>query len=126
LALGPAWTEDGRWSDLDYGHWSGRSIAGTHDQNPDGLAAWLSDPASAAHGGESLEALQARLRYVLMQAPPAGSTLVVTHAIVVKVVLATVLEAPLASVYSMDFEPLSSITLARAGDAWRLRGKSCL
>ena len=61
-----------------------------------------------------------------MQAPPAGSTLVVTHAIVVKVVLATVLEAPLASVYSMDFEPLSSITLARAGDAWRLRGKSCL
>jgi broad specificity phosphatase PhoE len=126
LMLGPAWSEDPEWSDLDYGSWSGRSIADIHDQDADGLGAWLSDPAFTAHGGESLEALQARLRRVLMQAPQAGSTLIVTHAIVLKVALATVLEAPLSSVYSMDFEPLSSITLARAGDAWRLRGRSCL
>jgi len=50
--------------------------------------------------------------------------LVVTHAIVLKTVLATVLDAPLTAIYRMDLEPLSTLTLTRSGDAWRLRCKS--
>jgi len=40
--------------------------------------------------------------------------------------LAIALNAPLDAVYAMDLEPLSTITLTRSGDAWRLRCKSCV
>ncbi|MFT4436574.1 histidine phosphatase family protein [Caballeronia sp. 15715] len=115
---------DTSWRDLDYGRWQGRSIREIHDEDAEGLGAWLSEPGSMAHGGESLEALQTRVRSALKNNREAGVTLVVTHAIVVKTVLATVLDAPLTAVYCMDLEPLSAITLTRSGDAWRLRCKS--
>jgi broad specificity phosphatase PhoE len=115
---------DERWADLDYGHWRGRPVRDIHDEDADGLGAWLSDPASAPHGGESLETLQARIRSALSQSPHEGTTLIVTHAIVVKVAMAIVLNAPLDAVYSMDLEPLSALTLTRSGDAWRLRFRS--
>jgi broad specificity phosphatase PhoE len=117
---------DEDWSDLDYGRWRGRAIRDIHDEDPGGLGAWLSDPASAPHGGESLVALQARIRGALIRPAQEGTTLIVTHAIVVKVALSIVLDAPLDAVYSMDLEPLSSITLTRSGDAWRLRCKPCV
>jgi broad specificity phosphatase PhoE len=117
---------DEEWSDLDYGRWRGKAIRDIHDEDADGLGAWLSDPTSAPHGGESLEALRARIRRAFVRSPTAGTTLIVTHAIVVKVALAIVLNAPLDAVYSMDLEPLSSITLTRSGDAWRLRCKACV
>lgn len=115
---------DESWSDLDYGLWQGRPIREIHDEDAAGLGAWLSEPGSAAHGGESLATLQTRVRGALESNWEAGVTLVVTHAIVVKTVLATVLDAPLTAIYCMDLEPLSAITLTRAGDAWRLRCKS--
>ena len=115
---------DTSWRDLDYGRWQGRPIREIHDEDADGLGAWLSEPASMAHGGESLEALQTRVRGALESNREAGVTMVVTHAIILKTVLATVLDAPLTAVYCMDLEPLSAITLTRSGDAWRLRCKS--
>jgi len=115
---------DASWSDLDYGLWQGRPIREIHDEDAAGLGAWLSEPGSAAHGGESLEALQTRVRAALESNQEAGVTLIVTHAIVVKTVLATVLDAPLTAIYSMDLEPLSAITLTRSGETWRLRCKS--
>lgn len=115
---------DAAWSDLDYGLWQGRPIREIHDEDAAGLGAWLSEPRSAAHGGESLKALQIRVRGALESHREAGVTLVVTHAIVVKTVLATVLDAPLTAIYCMDLEPLSAVTLTRSGDAWRLRCKS--
>ena len=99
---------DASWSDLDYGRWQGRSIREIHDEDAAGLGAWLSEPGSVAHGGESLEALQRRVRSALESNREAGVTLVVTHAIVVKTVLATVLDAPLTAIYCMDLEPLSA------------------
>jgi len=115
---------DASWSDLDYGLWQGRPIREIHDEDAAGLGAWLSEPGSAAHGGESLEALQTRVRAALESNQEAGVTLIVTHAIVVKTVLATVLDAPLMAIYSMDLEPMSAITLTRSGETWRLRCKS--
>jgi broad specificity phosphatase PhoE len=115
---------DTSWRDLDYGRWQGRPIREIHDEDADGLGAWLSEPASMAHGGESLEALQTRVHGALESNREAGVTMVVTHAIILKTVLATVLDAPLTAIYCMDLEPLSAITLTRSGDAWRLRCKS--
>lgn len=123
-AFGIATSVETSWSDLDYGLWQGRPIREIHDEDAAGLGAWLSEPGSAAHGGESLEALETRVRDALESKREAGVTLVVTHAIVVKTVLATVLDAPLPAIYCMDLEPLSAITLTRSGDAWRLRCKS--
>jgi broad specificity phosphatase PhoE len=117
---------DRSWNDLDYGLWHGRPIREIHDEDEAGLGAWLSEPGSAAHGGESLEALQTRVIGALERHREAGVTLVVTHAIVVKTVLATVLGAPLTAIYRMDLEPLSTVTLTRSGDAWRLRCKSAV
>jgi broad specificity phosphatase PhoE len=117
---------DAQWTDLDYGRWRGRAIKDIHDEDAEGLGAWLSDPASSPHGGESMKALQARIQDALSRRAWEGTTLIVTHAIVVKVALATVLSAPLDSVYAMDLEPLSTVTLTRSGDSWRLRFKSCV
>jgi broad specificity phosphatase PhoE len=112
---------DRSFDDLDYGHWRGRAIRDVHDEDPQGLAAWLSEPASAPHGGESLEALAARVMAGLDRYTHGGPYVIVTHAILVKVALARVLNAPLASVYAMDFEPLSSLVLTRGETIWRLR-----
>lgn len=123
-AFGLQMSTDAQWSDLDHGRWQGRSLKDIYDAETDALSAWLSEPGSAAHGGESLDALQTRVRGALDVRRDSGITLIVTHAIVVKVALAFVLEAPLAGVYRMDLEPLSAITLTRADNAWRLRCKS--
>jgi len=122
-AFGMAMPTDAQWSDLDHGRWQGRFLKEIYDEDADGLSAWLSEPDSAVHGGESLEALRARVASALDVQPHEGITLIVTHAIVVKVALAVVLEAPLAAVYRMDLEPLSAITLTRSDNAWRLRYK---
>lgn len=122
LALSSVTTvADTAWNDMDYGEWSGRPIRDIHDTDPDGLNAWLSDPASSPPGGESLETLHKRVSHALLRQTHGGMTLVITHAIVVKVALAAALGTPLESVYSMDLEPLSTIMLTRASDAWRVR-----
>jgi broad specificity phosphatase PhoE len=123
-AFGMEMSTDAQWSDLNHGRWQGRSLKEIYDEETDALGTWLSEPGSAAHGGESLEGLQARVRGALDIQRHSGITLIVTHAIVVKVALAIVLVAPLAGVYRMDLEPLSAITLIRTDDAWRLRYKS--
>jgi broad specificity phosphatase PhoE len=123
-AFGLDMTTDRNWSDLDHGRWQGRSLTDIYDEETDALGAWLSEPDSAAHGGESLEALRARVLSALDAQRNGGVTLIVTHAIVLKVALAAVLDTPLTGVYRMDMEPLSALTLTRADDTWRLRYKS--
>lgn len=110
------------FDDLDHGRWRGRSVRDVHDEDPEGLAAWLSDPQSAAHGGESLETLGERVwrELTTLAADKPQATIIVTHAIVLKVALARVLNAPLDSVYAMDFEPLSTLTIRRSGQRWRI------
>lgn len=123
-AFGLDMSTDTDWSDLNHGRWQGRALKNIHDEEAEALSAWLSEPGSAAHGGESLEALQARVRAALDAQRRGGVTLIVTHAIVVKVALAVVLDAPLTAVYRMDLEPLSALTLTRSDGTWRLRYRS--
>jgi broad specificity phosphatase PhoE len=113
------------FADLDYGRWHGRSIRDVHDEDPQGLAAWLSDPASAPHGGESIEQLAARVTSGLELYARGEPHVIVTHAIVVKIVLARVLDAPIASVYAMDLEPLAPVTIVGGQAHWRLRVRAC-
>src|SRR5260221_422465 len=54
-ALGLAARTEKALRDCDYGRWRGRSLADVQAAEPAGLVAWLNDPASAPHGGESVQ-----------------------------------------------------------------------
>lgn len=47
--------------ECDFGAWAGRVLADVHADDPDGAAAWMTDPDAAPHGGEPLSALLARV-----------------------------------------------------------------
>ena len=68
-------------SDCDYGRWRGLASKDVAEREPDEFAAWLGDPASAPHGGESFAALIERVGAWLTQSlAREGATLAVTHA----------------------------------------------
>ncbi|MFJ9028225.1 histidine phosphatase family protein [Streptomyces sp. NPDC102274] len=57
------------------GRWQGRTLDELAAAEPDALASWLSDPAAAPHGGESLLALLARAAHwldTLREGAPGG------------------------------------------------------
>ncbi|HEY2762814.1 MAG TPA: histidine phosphatase family protein, partial [Pseudonocardiaceae bacterium] len=56
-ALGVTPVLDPALADLDVGAWRGQRLAELADAESAGLHAWLSDPAAAPHGGESLHDL---------------------------------------------------------------------
>ena len=108
--------------DADYGRWSGRSVDEIATENPGDLQTWLSDPAAAPHGGESFEAVRARcVAWLDGQHALGGQRLAVSHAVVLKVVLAHVLDAPLPAIWRTDVEPLGALILTSNGRRWALR-----
>lgn len=108
--------------DVDYGRWNGRRIDEIAADEPSGLQAWMADPTAAPHGGESFEAVRARCAAWLDgQHGAGGHRLAVTHAVVLKIVLAHVLQAPLTAVWRADVEPLGLMTLTSDGRRWALR-----
>ncbi|WP_088343536.1 MULTISPECIES: histidine phosphatase family protein [Rhodomicrobium] len=111
--------------DCDYGDWSGRSIAEIHAEDPDGLAAWLTEPDAAPHGGESIEALCARISVWLDACRARGGHIVaITHNTVIRAALLAVLDAPLASFWRIDIEPLGLLDLRSDGTRWSLRASA--
>lgn len=108
--------------DLAYGRWSGRTVADVAAQSPEELQRWMSDPASAPHGGESFAEAQARAAAWLESLhAQGGSTLAVTHAVVLKLLLLHVTDAPLTSAWRIDVEPLAMLALTSDGRRWALR-----
>lgn len=109
--------------DVDYGAWSGRAAAEVAAAAPAEFQAWREDPAAAAHGGESFTAASTRAVAWLGALHAAGGhTLAVTHAVVLKLLLAHVLQAPPAAIWRIDVEPLSTLSLTSDGKRWALRG----
>ena len=106
-------------SDLDTGHWRGKALA---EIAPDDLAAWLTDPDYAGHGGESVAALIARVEAFLSARLAAGSVVAVTHGAVLRAALAAVLGAPASAFWRIDAPPLTMLTLSSDGRRWALRG----
>jgi broad specificity phosphatase PhoE len=101
------------FDDLDHGRWRGQSIKYIAVREPESIAAWLSDPSAAPHGGESIAMLVERIARALEDLDPRadGQVIVVTHAIVVKAALVHVLGLPLVALFRMDLTPLSSTEL---------------
>lgn len=105
--------------DVDHGRWTGLAVA---DVAADDLQRWMADPSAAPHGGESFEQVRERAAAWLDGLHGTGGRrLAVTHGIVLKIVLAHVLGAPLTSVWRVDVEPLGLLSLTSDGRRWAVR-----
>lgn len=105
--------------DCDFGDWKGKRIDDLQKLDPETLQAWLDDPRSAPHGGESVAQMEARVAAWLttLQVTP-GHIVAVTHPFVIRAALSHVLQS---SAFNLiDVEPLSVIEL-RFNGRWRLR-----
>ncbi|GGL13090.1 phosphoglycerate mutase [Sphaerisporangium melleum] len=121
LGLAAAVVDD-RLRDRDHGRWAGRSLAEIQAEDPAGPAAWLTDPAAAPHGGESVLALVERVAaWLASRREPSGRVIAVTHPDVIRAALVHVLDAATTAFSAIDVEPLATVRLTTAGGRWRLR-----
>lgn len=124
-----AYDVDAAFDDIDYGRWRGRLLRDIGECEPDGVAAWLTNPQARPHDGESIAMLQARVVNALGRVAsefPKTRCIVVTHAIVVKAALTYVLNQPLESVFTTDIAPLASVALEydERACAWHVNASS--
>jgi len=107
--------------DCDFGRWRGLSIDHLQQNEPLALQAWLDDPHSAPHGGESVAQLIQRVGCWLdsLGSHP-GHYLAVTHPWVIRAAMIHVLQCSPSAFQMIDVEPLSATEL-RFNGRWRLR-----
>jgi broad specificity phosphatase PhoE len=104
----------------DLGRWAGATLDEVAAQRPDDVAAWLTDPSAAPHGGETLAALLARVRGWLAGAAP-GHTLVICGPAVARAAVVAVLDAPAAAFWRIDVAPLTVTDLRGGPPRWTVR-----
>jgi broad specificity phosphatase PhoE len=107
--------------DCDFGRWSGRSLVDVQTTEPDALAAWLGDPASAPHGGESFAGVVERVQsWMDGLISSSGSTLAITHPTVIRAAIVGALGAGPHTLRHIDIAPLSRAKLSNDGRRWTL------
>jgi broad specificity phosphatase PhoE len=86
------------------------------------LAIWLTDPARAPHGGESVVELISRVRAWMDSLTANRIRLVaVTHPAVIRAAILVALDAPPKSFWRIDIAPASRTVMHFRGHAWTLR-----
>ena len=117
-ACGLVATSEPRLRDQDFGAWAGLSF----DAIPAAaLGAWLAAPERGAPGGETLEAVAARVAGWLDEQRAVGGTVqAVTHAMVIRALLARALGIAPAATLGVDIAPLGRVVLSFNG-RWRLQ-----
>ena len=102
--------------EIAFGDWDGHTIPDVMRRWPGEWEAWLGSAAVAPPGGESLDALAARVGPAMAEVREryaSRTVVVVSHVTPIKVTVASVLGAPLASaVHHMDLTPASLTTIA--------------
>jgi broad specificity phosphatase PhoE len=119
-ALGLTPTIEPLLREVDYGSWGGRTLK---ELQPEVLSAWLEDPASVPHGGESIASLFERVR-AFLDGVADGTTIAVTHASFARAAVTIALDAPMVSFWKVDVGPAARVTLTSDGRVWRLRSLS--
>jgi broad specificity phosphatase PhoE len=120
-ALGLTATVAAELRDCDYGVWRGRELSELQAQDPEGVAAWLADPAATSHSGESIANLIDRVGMWLDQLREDGHTIAITHPAVIRSAVVHILNAPVQSFWRIDIAPLSLTDLRFNGKLWTLR-----
>jgi broad specificity phosphatase PhoE len=109
-------------ADRDHGSWAGKSFEEVQAEQPEGIAAWVTDPNGAPHGGESLAEVARRASELMDRLiAERGHTIAMTHASVIRTAIAHVLGAPLTACWKIDIEPLSITDFRSDGRRWVLR-----
>ncbi|MEU3772163.1 histidine phosphatase family protein [Streptomyces sp. NPDC032472] len=104
----------------DTGRWAGRPLDEVAAEDPDGVRRWLTDPAYAPPGGESLAALTARVGAELAGLAPGTHRAVVEQA-VVRAAVVHALDLPAAAFWRLDVRPGHVTTLTGRAGRWNLR-----
>ncbi|MEU8979769.1 histidine phosphatase family protein [Streptomyces sp. NPDC048309] len=109
--------------DCDMGRWRGFTLGEAMAREPEAVDAWLGDPRSAPHGGESLLSFISRVGDWLDTRPgDDGSRIVaVAEPSVVRAALVYALKAQPSTYWNIDVRPLSSVTLTGNYRRWNLR-----
>ncbi len=109
-------------ADIDVGGWAGRAIMDIGAQDPESATAWIDDPAFAGHGGESFDALVARVGIWLEgRRATEGVVVAVTHAAVLRAAAISILGAPVDAIWRIEAPPLARLTLGSDSRRWTLR-----
>ncbi|GLP70217.1 phosphoglycerate mutase [Streptomyces sp. TUS-ST3] len=123
-ALGLADAEEvAELAGLGVGRWRGRTLDEVSAAEPDAVAQWLADPASAPpHDGESVQALCLRIgRWLDSMGEVDGRTVAVVEPDVVRAVVVRVLGAPVAAFWRADVAPLTATEISGRSGRWNLR-----
>lgn len=107
-------------AEADAGRWRGLPYARVAEAEPEALAAWLTDPQAAPHGGESLAAMSARVAAWVEAMRATPDVIVVCDAGVIRAALGHALGVGPATAARFDIAPLSSTEITPAGDGWRV------
>jgi broad specificity phosphatase PhoE len=122
--LGLRATTEPRLADLDCGRWCGNTLEGVRPEDP---AVWLTDPAQAPHGGESIVNLIDRVAGWLESLTEITltdhtlPTVAVTHPAVIRAAILLALDIPPKSFWRIDIAPVSSTVMHFRTDCWTLR-----
>lgn len=99
---------DEGWVECSFGDWDGHTFAEIQEKWPDALNAWLESTTVAPPGGESFDACARRARVArdgLLARHPGKTVLVVTHVTPIKLMVRSVLQAPMSSIFRMELRP---------------------
>lgn len=108
--------------DMDLGRWAGRTFADVEASEPQEMVHWLSDPAASPHGGESVEALLARVaNWLKVAGARQGRSVAVTHPAVIRAAIVVAIEAQPISFWRIDIAPLAIVVLGSNGNRWTLK-----
>ncbi|MFD8522007.1 histidine phosphatase family protein [Streptomyces capillispiralis] len=109
--------------DCDMGRWRGLTLGEAMAREPEAVDAWLADPRSTPHGGESLPDFIGRVGGWLDTRPAEDGCRVVAVAepSVIRAALVYVLKAPPGTYWTIDVRSLSTITVAGRPGRWSLR-----
>jgi broad specificity phosphatase PhoE len=117
--LGLRATTEPRLADLDCGRWRGQPLG---DVGPADLEAWLTEPARAPHGGESIVDLIGRvagwLESLTHNVFPAVA---VTHPAVIRAAILRALDVPAKSFWRIDIAPVSRTVMHFRDGCWTLK-----
>jgi probable phosphoglycerate mutase len=106
LGLDPVVDEN--WREVAFGDWDGHTFAEIQQKWPDAMNAWLESTAVAPPGGESFDMCARRARLArdgLLARYPGKTVVVVTHVTPIKLMVRSVLQAPMSALFRMELRP---------------------
>ncbi|WP_030192920.1 histidine phosphatase family protein [Streptomyces sp. NRRL S-87] len=117
--------------ECDMGRWRGLTLGEVAAREPAAVDAWLADPLSAPHGGESLTDfitrvggwLDTRALYFVhtdQRTAGDGAIVAVAEPSVVRAALVYALKVPPLTYWNVDVRPLAAVTLTGWAGCWQM------